>query len=426
MEYRGQESPMEFEWENQTGRVDTNSPFRMSGIQRAVAEETPVRRGGAPSSFQSSPIKHEIFSTPAPSQPVFMKQSAHPATPLGKPLFAAFNTPAFQTPRNTFDTPSKDSDMFSTPGNDSRDMDSEVPTPDVQLAQLLRSGKKGGISSLSLSGTRVTGRGELRRGTRHDGAISKPQRRRNKRAEPDKTSNDDESDEVQDNYSTRGQPPRKARSTREWLETHRGIPEVVSSYLQMFIHASWVLLAIYILFSGVRVVQQDLNNRLSESVGAVTAKIQRCSSEYVVNHCAPHTRVPKLAEFCAELEKCMNEDPNKVGRSAVSATMLAQILNSFVSELHWKTMGSIIFLITLCWVAGRSTGSTKPYFPHPFYGATPSFPSSTPHTYPYQSPRQWKTPVARSEHFDLPSTPLDYTTSPRKNRDNGQALEWRD
>jgi hypothetical protein len=248
------------------------------------------------------------------------------------------------TPRRYFDSPSKDSDIFSTPGDDSRDMDSEAPTPDVQLAQILRSGKKGGISSLSLSNTRVTGRGELRRGgIRHDGAISKHQRRRSRRTELDRASDDEDSDDEEVDYKKSHQKPRKAKSSaRDWLEMHRDIPEVVSSYLQMFVHASWVLLAIYILFSCFRIVRQDLDNRVQESVAVAASKIQECSLNYITNRCNPDLRVPAMEAICAQWERCMNDDPNKVGRSSVSAAMLAEILNSFVSELHWKTMVNIL------------------------------------------------------------------------------------
>jgi hypothetical protein len=45
MDFRGQESPMDFQWDNSSGTVDPNSPFRMSGIEPTLAQKTPVKKG---------------------------------------------------------------------------------------------------------------------------------------------------------------------------------------------------------------------------------------------------------------------------------------------------------------------------------------------------------------------------------------------
>jgi len=345
---------MEFEWENSSGKVDPNSPFRMSGFQRTLAEETPVKRGtytasihhmlerctdviagtATQSVFESSPIKQPTFATPTHAP-------FAPSTPHRRqPAQSLFETPAFRTPRRSFASPSKDSDVFSTPG----ETDSEAPTPDVLQ---LRSNKKSNHSGVTAATPgRVTGRGELRRGSRH--SISKPQRRR-RRAELDQASDDDDDGsgpETDYGFSSTRKAPRTSRTPRkpkrsdssDWLEMHQRIPVVASAYLRLSVHASWVALVIYILFACFRVVQQDMAHRVYEAAESVSLQIAECTKNYLQNRCAPDTRVPATEAACAIWEKCMAQDPAKVGRAKVSAATIAEILNGFVSELHWKTI----------------------------------------------------------------------------------------
>ena len=63
-----------------------------------------------------------------------------------------------------------------------------------------------------------------------------------------------------------------------------------------------------------------------------------CSKEYLENRCAPNTRVPAMEKACLAWEKCMNRDPNVVGRARVSAETFAEIINSFIEPISYKTM----------------------------------------------------------------------------------------
>jgi Di-sulfide bridge nucleocytoplasmic transport domain len=63
-----------------------------------------------------------------------------------------------------------------------------------------------------------------------------------------------------------------------------------------------------------------------------------CSKEYLENRCAPNTRVPAMEKACLAWEKCMNRDPTVVGRARVSAETFAEIVNSFIEPISYKTM----------------------------------------------------------------------------------------
>jgi Di-sulfide bridge nucleocytoplasmic transport domain len=68
-----------------------------------------------------------------------------------------------------------------------------------------------------------------------------------------------------------------------------------------------------------------------------------CSKEYLENRCAPGTRVPAMEKACLAWEKCMNRDPTVVGRARVSAETFAEIINSFIEPISYKTMVSPLY-----------------------------------------------------------------------------------
>jgi hypothetical protein len=73
-----------------------------------------------------------------------------------------------------------------------------------------------------------------------------------------------------------------------------------------------------------------------------------CSKEYLENRCAPSTRVPAMEKACLAWEKCMNRDPTVVGRARVSAETFAEIINSFIEPISYKTMvSSVIYHILI-------------------------------------------------------------------------------
>jgi hypothetical protein len=68
-----------------------------------------------------------------------------------------------------------------------------------------------------------------------------------------------------------------------------------------------------------------------------------CSKEYLENRCAPNTRVPAMEKACLAWEKCMNRDPTVVGRARVSAETFAEIINSFIEPISYKTMVNLFY-----------------------------------------------------------------------------------
>lgn len=88
MDHRGEESPMDFQWDNQSGRVDPNSPFRMSGIESTYTPVTPVKKS-KPSLLYPTRSTPNILQIPPLSRaniPPFMPPpSSSPPSPAPTP-----------------------------------------------------------------------------------------------------------------------------------------------------------------------------------------------------------------------------------------------------------------------------------------------------------------------------------------------------
>lgn len=67
-------------------------------------------------------------------------------------------------------------------------------------------------------------------------------------------------------------------------------------------------------------------------------EIAFCTTSYASNNCA--NPLPALILQCLEWETCMARDPAIVGRAKVGAEMLAEVINSFVEPISWKTLAS--------------------------------------------------------------------------------------
>jgi len=75
-----------------------------------------------------------------------------------------------------------------------------------------------------------------------------------------------------------------------------------------------------------------------------------CDKHYHENRCSPQERVRELEKKCLSWEVCKARNPKDIGWSKISAETFAEILNSFVEPISYKTMFFIfgcIFVMNL-------------------------------------------------------------------------------
>lgn len=72
------------------------------------------------------------------------------------------------------------------------------------------------------------------------------------------------------------------------------------------------------------------------------AEIQQCSRQYIENRCSPELRVPAMEKACSTWEACMKRDPSTLGRAKLSAETFAEVINSLIDPISYKTMMFIL------------------------------------------------------------------------------------
>ncbi|KAF9513458.1 hypothetical protein BS47DRAFT_1296112, partial [Hydnum rufescens UP504] len=109
-------------------------------------------------------------------------------------------------------------------------------------------------------------------------------------------------------------------------------------YLQFFFNLSLLLAFLYFAVLVIRTVQRDVDEKVAEYSSGTLREISQCTKLYLANKCDPAHRIPHMESTCLEWEECMNRDPSVVGRARVAAETFAQVVNSFVEEISWKTL----------------------------------------------------------------------------------------
>ncbi|TGZ76230.1 hypothetical protein EX30DRAFT_345053 [Ascodesmis nigricans] len=446
---RGQESPMDFQWENAHGPVSSDSPWRLNNIRSHFADGTPSKTQAPPSTF-GSPSKNPFTSS---SKNPFTTPSRNPFTTPTKsynfpniqprPPVSTLHKQLFFTPRQP-ETPTKGdfSEVDSTPG-DPMDTESEAPTPDPHLNHILHRNPRTIARALQQSPTRVTGRGEIRRG-RDDDRVSKEHRSlRHRRTRSRKayvySDDEDDSEDEPDYYDQRRSRSRRRRirsRSRPRVDDSTALlkpstadgwrPNDISDWIQIVFNLAILGTCFFYGCAFIWTIQADVRHKVEAETSSLIQSIAQCHKEYVRNRCNPNQVVIGMEEKCNRWELCMNMDPHKVGWAKLSAVTLAEIFNGFAHTLTYKSMlfffvvvvGSF-FVINAAFTLYRSwkIAQQPSYVPMPMqqYGnewlpATPARPSAIQGT-------PWATPAAKSVGLNwFPQTP--------GNDNVAKKLEW--
>ncbi len=199
------------------------------------------------------------------------------------------------------------------------------------------------------------GRGEVPRGNVYSNGITKRVRRQRRRdgAEREhrltnrRASQDSDSEERSRPSSSEGPKITNQAPTREiglipsvlsFIDTHPNLPHVLSFYAQLLLNVFLVFFFIYIIYSFWSTIRSDVDKASEEVAAETLAEMAVCAREYVENRCDRESRVPAMERVCDNWEKCMNKDPNSVGRATVSAHTFAHIFNSFIEPISYKAM----------------------------------------------------------------------------------------
>ncbi|KAE8836859.1 hypothetical protein PTNB73_07764 [Pyrenophora teres f. teres] len=391
-------TPMDFEWTNQTGPIDAQSPFVIASQQQQQQQQQQQKKRKIPdqrpflfvaeirdAAYQlTSGLlgPHSVLESPSKSgfaTPTRLRDPDNRMTYFNRdPSKPLPSTPASAVPARiqqspwSMRTPSHESDFSSggeTPGTPH--IDSDIGTPDTQLAT-----KMGRLGSGEADKKAVCRESWFKRAFASTPSPTKdrdkesPQKyysrkaesrivkRRSERSQSKKRVNICEDGDDSDNDLALSSVPTKEAGPVQptftmnlagflsWVEAHPNLPMVITYYLQLTVNMFLGGLFVYIVYSAWAGVMTDVDIESSKHASEVMVEIAACALEYNRNRCRPEEVVPAMEKACGVWETCMNRDPKKVARATVTAKTFAMIFNSFVEEFSYKSM--VCFASILC------------------------------------------------------------------------------
>ncbi|KAK2759958.1 hypothetical protein FQN54_002694 [Arachnomyces sp. PD_36] len=380
MERRTHESPMDFEWQSRAGPGDVTSPF----YQLAMKHDSEHGDKKRPYSVFDSPKKPQTPALREPnSNPYLFSQS-----PTTKPA-TTFPSAAFTTPRKL----DPDVEMSSGAETSPENAGGEV-TPDPLPS---RSTKRNSLFNMYGRFAPSPGRGEIPKVKDFSNVMVRRVHKRRKRErdvdrqrhrvndDSDQDSGPDEQPEPKSKSQPEQEEQRRYPTYRDipvlstlftFLEAHQHAPRILTFYAQLAFNTTIIMLGLYLLIAFVFTIWSDINKESEKASAEILAEMSVCAKNFVENRCGGEDkRLPALEVVCDNWEKCMNQDPQVVGRAKLSAHAIAEIVNSFVEPISYKTL--IFILITVIswfavnsWTPSLSRNKANdqpsyPYMPHP-------------------------------------------------------------
>lgn len=188
----------------------------------------------------------------------------------------------------------------------------------------------------------VSGRGEIAKVPYSHKAENKIKKKRSRALVRRKGSNGSESGEEDEkstaNKKQKASGPGRVASVFSFIETHPGLPHILSFYAQLLLNVFLVFFFIYLIYSFWSTIRADVDKKSEEAILGIMAEMEACAESWKTNKCDRDTRAPALESVCNNWERCMNKDARAVGRARVSAHTFAEIFNSFIEPISWKAM----------------------------------------------------------------------------------------
>ncbi|KAI5968035.1 hypothetical protein KGF57_000261 [Candida theae] len=124
-------------------------------------------------------------------------------------------------------------------------------------------------------------------------------------------------------------------------------PYVLGLYFQLVVNIILWSFVIYFIYVAITTVQSDINLKIDEFTIRILDEIAKCSKEFTRNKCHLSDRPSIMDEECDQLERCQNQDPTKIARSKVTIELIAEIINSFVNRLSYKSLFIMMFVLII-------------------------------------------------------------------------------
>ncbi|KAI7903514.1 Di-sulfide bridge nucleocytoplasmic transport domain-containing protein [Cokeromyces recurvatus] len=118
---------------------------------------------------------------------------------------------------------------------------------------------------------------------------------------------------------------------------HQDILYTIIIYIQMAFNIIISSVALYIFTNIILAIKQDFRIKAEEYVNELHKEKLMCTNNYLINHCGETNRIPAIEDMCNNWAACMNKDI-VVAQAKVYAEAIAEIINSFVEPISYKTL----------------------------------------------------------------------------------------
>lgn len=145
--------------------------------------------------------------------------------------------------------------------------------------------------------------------------------------------------------SQQGQYEKPHSATYEHLKAfwlNPGTPALIALYLQVGFNVIMLGTLLYALYIFYLTICNDVDLKVEEYATDIVEQIAKCTHEYVRNGCEPSKRVPAMEAACQQWDRCMQRNPQEIGRAKVSAETFGMIIDAFFQPIGVKSM---IFLV---------------------------------------------------------------------------------
>ncbi|CAG9317299.1 unnamed protein product [Blepharisma stoltei] len=109
------------------------------------------------------------------------------------------------------------------------------------------------------------------------------------------------------------------------------------------------LIVIIVFLSLLKLWNDDVMSLRRQNELLLETEIDQCRRDYERNRCDTELRIPMAEEYCREKEKCLKLKANhKMLESNLYATLLGEVINSFIETLSWKSIFFFSFVLIGC------------------------------------------------------------------------------
>ncbi|EJS43850.1 brr6p [Saccharomyces arboricola H-6] len=169
-------------------------------------------------------------------------------------------------------------------------------------------------------------------------------------------------DQRLENRVSEGAPQQNVSSSRQSIWSN---PSLIAEYMQLLFNFIMGAIALSLVVKFILMVRNDVNLKLEHDIMDARDKIATCESNYLINQCEPHMRVPALETRCNEWSKCMKQKilPSSDYQWAHAwAHTLAGVINAFFETFSIRSFLFILISVTgIIFVTNTSFGSYRVY-----------------------------------------------------------------